>query len=610
MALTLVLEGGATRSRAGLFDGHGNLLEERHGGPVNPLEIGVDRCVLNLRKTAEPLIVPSDDPPKTLAAGISGAGVGGYTEKVAQGLSSAFGAERTLVANDLFPLLHANLGSSAGVLAISGTGSSVFAQTQTGARVRVGGRGTLFGEAGSAYGLAVRALRRAADAMDGRDDETFLIEALTHAAGLRSFDEFPAWSASAGKDDVAGLAPEVTRCAEEGDAAARECVEDEAMELARLTTAALHGIGPPQTLSLYVHGGLYSNCALFRQVYARAVIPFSGGERPMSAPFGGLASLYRLSQADPLPDEVTEISDGARPSAVPSTERPLADSTHLDSLDALGIAQAMSREEAVAAAAVYRASPEVAELIGVAASSIERGGRIIYVGAGTSGRLGVLDALECPPTFGVSPDRVVGIIAGGGAALRNSIEGAEDDAARGAKDLVSLKPPPGPRDTVIGISASGSAAYVREALVAARGAGATDALVCCNPSADDEATLVVALDTGPEVLPGSTRLKAGTATKSVLNQITTGAMALSGYVFEGRMVGVAPTNKKLRRRAERIVSELTGFDGVAAEGLLRDAGDRIAVAVVMSRRRMSAIDAARLLESNGGILRAALQSVD
>ena len=146
--------------------------------------------------------------------------------------------------------------------------------------------------------------------------------------------------------------------------------------------------------------------------------------------------------------------------------------------------------------------------------------------------------------------------------------------------------------------------------MAARGAGATDALVCCNPSADDEATLVVALDTGPEVLPGSTRLKAGTATKSVLNQITTGAMALSGYVFEGRMVGVAPTNKKLRRRAERIVSELTGFDGVAAEGLLRDAGDRIAVAVVMSRRRMSAIDAARLLESNGGILRAALQSVD
>ena len=608
MALTLVLEGGATRSRAGLFDGDGNLLKEARGQAANPVEIGVDRCVLNLRKTAEPLIARSDGALKIIAAGISGAGIGGHAELLAQGLSMAIGADRTLVANDLFPLFYANLADSAGVLVISGTGSSVLAQTQMGGRVQMGGRGTLFGEAGSAYGLAVRALRRAADAVDGRDEETFLIQALAHGAGLRSFDGFSAWSASADKNAVAALAPEVTRCAEEGDAAALECIEDEAMELARLTTSALHGIGPPAILSLYVYGGLYSDCDLFRAAYEEAVIPFSGGERPVPAPYGGLESLYRMSQAESLPGEVAEVRGAARPSGVPATERSLADAPPLDSLDALGIAQAMSREEGIAAEAVRSAAPEVAELIEAAAESLRKGGRIIYIGAGTSGRLGVLDASECPPTFGVPPGRVVGIIAGGDAALRDSIEGAEDDGPQGAKDLAALDPPLGPADTVIGISVSGSAAYVREALAEARNAGATDALVCCNPSCGDMATLVVTLETGPEVLPGSTRLKAGTATKSVLNQITTGAMALSGYVFEGRMVGVAPANKKLRRRAERIVSELTGLDGAKAEGLLHEAGDRIEVAVVMSRRGMGASEAEALLKSNGGILRAALQS--
>ncbi len=608
MALTLVLEGGATRSRAGLFDGDGKLLKEGRGASANPVELGMARCVLNLRKVAEPLLAPSDGEVTTIAAGISGAGASGYAESLAQGLSTAFGAERTLVANDLFPLFYANLGNSAGVLAIAGTGSSVLAQNHPGSRVQMGGRGRLFGDAGSAYGLAMRALRRAADAVDGRDDETTLIDALPHGAGLHFFDEFPAWSVSADKCAIAGLAPLVTQCAEEGDIAAQECIEDEAMELARLTTAALQGIGSPSTLSLYGYGGLYLNCPWFREVYERAVIPFSGGERPVPATFGGLESLYRLSQADPMPDEVTEVRAGARVFSLPPTEQSLTDTPPLDSLDALGIAQAMSREEAVAAMAVADVAQEVAALIEAAAASLRSGGRILYIGAGTSGRLGVLDASECPPTFGVSPDRVVGIIAGGDAALRNSIEGAEDDGAQGAKDLASIEPPLAPSDTVIGISVSGSAVYVREALAEARNAGASDALVCCNPSCTDVATLVVALDTGPEVLPGSTRLKAGTATKSVLNQITTGAMALSGYVFEGRMVGVAPTNRKLRRRAERIVSELTKMDDAAAEESLREAGDRIAVAVIMARRGMNASDAAALLESNGGILRVALQT--
>ena len=279
----------------------------------------------------------------------------------------------------------------------------------------------------------------------------------------------------------------------------------------------------------------------------------------------------------------------------------------LDALTAMQISEAMAREDAHAAEAVAREAEVMARVIDAAAEALRAGGRIVYLGAGTSGRLGVLDAAECPPTFGVAPDRVVALIAGGDAAMLHSVEGAEDDDAQAARDLDAIQPPLSDADLVVGVSASGGAPYVLGGLVHARARGALTALICCNPSIDEGADIVVSLDTGPEVLPGSTRLKAGSATKMALNQLSTGAMALAGYVYDGHMVGVRPVNRKLRGRCVRIIAEMTSKASTEAEQLLDAAQGSIPVAVIMDRDQVTLDDARARLEAAGGRLRRALE---
>jgi N-acetylmuramic acid 6-phosphate etherase len=278
----------------------------------------------------------------------------------------------------------------------------------------------------------------------------------------------------------------------------------------------------------------------------------------------------------------------------------------LDLLDARAIVRVMNEQNATIHALVESQADNIAAVIEAVADALKRGGRLIYVGAGTSGRLGVLDASECPPTFGVPPDRVLALIAGGERALRSSVEGAEDDTRQAEADLRGIDPPVSALDVVVGIAASGSTPYVHAALDAAHAAGARTALVCCNPTLTIQADHVIALDTGPEVLPGSTRLKAGTATKLALNTISTGAMARAGFVFDGLMVGVRPINAKLRRRAIRIVAALTGLAEDRAQSALDAAEGRIPVAVLMVRRAVSADEAQARLNRTGGNLREAL----
>jgi N-acetylmuramic acid 6-phosphate etherase len=234
----------------------------------------------------------------------------------------------------------------------------------------------------------------------------------------------------------------------------------------------------------------------------------------------------------------------------------------------------------------------------MAASALNDGGRIIYLGAGTSGRLGVLDASECPPTFGVDPDRVVGIMAGGDRALRESVEGAEDDGAQGVADLFARTPDP--RDLIVGIAASGTTPYVQSALDAAREKGLKTVLLCCNPQISDHAAdLCITLPTGAEALPGSTRLNAGTATKVALNIISTGAMALAGYVYGGQMVCMRPTNAKLRRRAERMLAALARVTDDQSRTALIAADYRIPVALTALRLNLSPAEAERRVVEAG-----------
>jgi N-acetylmuramic acid 6-phosphate etherase len=254
------------------------------------------------------------------------------------------------------------------------------------------------------------------------------------------------------------------------------------------------------------------------------------------------------------------------------------------------------------AAAVATQRDQLARAIELAVAAFHSGGRLLYVGAGTSGRLGVLDASEMPPTFGTDPAMVHGFIAGGPAALTRAQEGAEDRPESGAADLAAARV--GPADFVIGIAASGTTPYVQGALAHARTAGARTAIIACTPIPADLMVDVAILPlVGPEVITGSTRMKAGTATKLVLNTITTGAMIRLGKTYGNLMVDLRATNAKLTARGERIVSEVCGVSRQAAREALAAAGGGVKVAIVMQRRGVSRGEAEHLITEAGGLLR-------
>lgn len=243
-------------------------------------------------------------------------------------------------------------------------------------------------------------------------------------------------------------------------------------------------------------------------------------------------------------------------------------SRHIDKMDTEEMLQLIQQENRNAVEAVEAALPQIARVCDVVAKQFGRGGRLLYIGAGTSGRLGVMDAAECPPTYGVPRDQVIGIIAGGDGCLKQAAESQEDDAAAGAADLKRYELCE--RDVVIGISASGGAAYVIGALEYANRVGAVTVSLTSNPDTPMEQTakLSIVTDTGPEVITGSTRMKSGTAQKLVLNMISTASMVKTGKVFENLMINLKPTNRKLRERMIRIVCQIKNCDPTEGEKLL------------------------------------------
>ena len=279
-------------------------------------------------------------------------------------------------------------------------------------------------------------------------------------------------------------------------------------------------------------------------------------------------------------------------------------SADIDLASPLEIVEIINREDRTVADAVATQKQQIAEAIAIAEASFRAGGRLVYAGAGTSGRLGVLDASECPPTFGVDFDMVIGLIAGGYDALLRAQEGAEDSPAGGARDIDALSL--GAHHFLVGIAASGGTPYVRGALARARERGARTAIVACTPPPDDVVRgvdVAIVPITGPEVVTGSTRMKAGTATKLVLNMITTGAMIRIGKTYGNLMVDLRATNAKLRDRSERIIVEVTGVDRDEARRLLADAGDRVKTAIVMHALGIGREGAERALEAGGGVVR-------
>ena len=289
------------------------------------------------------------------------------------------------------------------------------------------------------------------------------------------------------------------------------------------------------------------------------------------------------------------------------TEQRNSNSMHVDSLSALEIVQLMNEEDKQVPLAIEKCLPQIAQAVERIVAAFQQGGRLVYIGAGTSGRLGVLDASECPPTFGVSPEMVKGIIAGGERALRHPIEGAEDSKTQAVVDLQTIQF--SSKDVLVGIAASGRTPYVIGALEYAKSLGSVTVSIASNPNSAMTNIVDIAIDTvvGPEVLTGSSRLKSGTAQKLVLNMLTTASMILMGKCYQNLMVDVQASNEKLKARAIRIVMQATDCDKALAEETLKLADQNAKLAIMMILSGLDRAQAEALLEKHQGKLQLTLK---
>ncbi len=291
-----------------------------------------------------------------------------------------------------------------------------------------------------------------------------------------------------------------------------------------------------------------------------------------------------------------------------ATEQVNPATTEIDRMTPLEIVQAMNDEDAKVAGAVRQELPRIARAIEEIAARLRRGGRLIYMGAGTSGRLGALDASECPPTFNTPPDMIIGCMAGGPSALTQAMEDQEDSAESGRADAVRLNI--SEADALVGITASGRTAYVLGAIAYAKAQGALTIGLACNADTplEQQVDIIIAPIVGPEVISGSTRLKAGTAQKMVLNMLSTGAMILLGKTFGNLMVDVQATNQKLHQRALTIVRQATGLERTDAEALLAACGGEVKTAILAARANIEPEQARARLAAHNSVLRAALDA--
>ena len=482
--------------------------------------------------------------------------------------------------------LAAALDHGDGIVVNAGSGSCV-----TGRRAdrieRAGGWGHILGDAGGGYFLSIQALRLILREHDLHRAELDFTAKILHALSLNNFDELVRWVQTADKMEIAMLAPVVFAAAAVGDARMTEIIEEGGRVLCDYTEAVadrLHMLAPKVVLI----GGLFCRDSIYTHAFRRRLkknLPdarVTTAERPPELGAAWLAAETHDHAAFHIKPSQVEIDS----LAVALTEQFNPRSENLENMSAQKLVQLFIEEEKFVQDALRAAARDLARAIEIVTESLRNSGRLFYVGAGSSGRIGVLDASEIPPTFGAPTHLVQGIIAGGTTALHRSVEGAEDEESAGALAVDERGVKGG--DVVIGITASGRTPFVLGALARAKSLGTKTIFLACNPHCSHrpvagssggpqgrgygDPDLVITLPVGPEILAGSTRLKAGTATKVALNIISTGAMIGLGKVRGNLMIDLHTTSTKLRDRAVRIVAELSQRDYESARSLLEANG--------------------------------------
>lgn len=563
----LGVEGGGTKTAW--------ILVERSGDELNILDQGTLPSSNFRLATPDRLRAIFSELPKQIdRAGVFLAGCGTAEDRhsLSNLCAEIWPGAKILTGSDRDSGLAAALGHGDGIVVNAGSGSSVTGRR--GDRIEnAGGWGHILGDTGGGYFISIRALRLILREYDLHRGEVQLTAKILHARSLNNLDELVRWAQTADKMEIATLAPVVFEAAASGDVRVMEIIEEGALVLCEYTEAVasrLHLLAPKVMLL----GGLFHRDSIYTHAFRRRLkknLPDARVATAERAPELGAAWLAAEM------DELTKVR--AKPAenkidnlAAALTEQRNPRSENLEKMSARELVELFVEEERFVQDALRGAIVDLAKAIETVTGALRKGGRLFYIGAGSSGRIGVLDASEIPPTFGASSDLVQGIIAGGVTALHRSVEGAEDEESvgalamdeRGTKDV----------DVVIGITASGRTPFVLGALGRAKSLGAKTILLTCNPATrgDELGNLAIHLAVGPEILTGSTRLKAGTATKVALNIISTGAMVALGKVRGNLMIDLHTSSTKLRDRAVRLVADLANCDYNSARERLEAGG--------------------------------------
>jgi N-acetylmuramic acid 6-phosphate etherase len=584
----LGIECGATHSVALLAPGGGLPALRAEYGPAN-LRLLDDEALIEHFCAMKGLQDSSSLPLAGIAIGMAGARTDFDRQRIRNAAAKIWPGVPSYGTNDLETALVAGESeggkSAARVLVLSGTGSCCFARRADGKTLRFGGWGHILGDKGSGYEIGLRGLKASVHFLDKEGKWPLLGKNILQTLQMNEPEELIDWAKTAAKSEVAALAIQVFASAAKGDKTARDILTAAASSLANDGAHCAQRVVKNKAPVEFILAGsvLVKQPGFAKQVRANLMALW---------PNATVTTLQRDSVCGALQLAMEHFSPGhaaAIPSKIENVSRPETDKTFVPAsralspteqrnprskkLDRLPLEKAVSlmiEEESKVGRALLKEKRKIVRAIHMVVETFRRGGRLFYVGAGTSGRLGVLDAVECPPTFRIPPHRVQGILAGGPSAIFKSVEGAEDSTSGGASaiDYRGVNQ----RDVVIGIAASGRTPFVWGALAEAKRKGAKTALICFNPHLQIPASarpdLVIAVDVGPEVLTGSTRLKAGTATKVILNTLTTLAMVRMGKVISNLMVDLNASNRKLRERAVRIVQAVTGADAVAAHAAL------------------------------------------
>jgi N-acetylmuramic acid 6-phosphate etherase len=606
------VDGGASKTMAVVMDQGGQILGRGQSGASNIHTAGLDLTKQNLLAAMNAAVEQAGvELNRAAAVTWALAGTGQPTDRsMVKGIAAEILPDIPVqIENDAVAALMGGLGSRQGVVLIAGTGMIAYGENQA-RSARAGGWG-YFLDQGSAYDLAKQALQALVQSADGLHFPARLTERILKRLGLSQPGDIVGWVYNSLPEpaSIAALAPLVLEEAQAGDMAAIGVLASGAEALAAAVEAVTNrlelGSNP---FNLVLAGGLMQNL-FYRQVVIQAIctrIPGANPSLPRSDAATGAGLLALVFAGHKPTDLVADMPSGGVPYGWTTEQRNVL-TLDLDLYSTSTIVGLMHLQDQQAVLAVGRTLSAITDTVEQITQRMAHGGRLIYVGAGSPGRLGIVDAAECVPTFNCEPSQVVGVIAGGSQAITHSVEGAEDHAEEGSRAILNLKV--GELDSVVGISASGRTPFVLGAMAEARQQGAlTIALVNNLPSPLTElADLVIAPLTGPEAVTGSTRLKAGTAQKLVLNMLSTAVMVRLGKTYGNLMVDLRTTNNKLRGRARRMVCQAAGISEEAAAEALDASGGDVKTAIVSILRGCTPAEASLSLIRAGGKIRQALQ---